>query len=393
MIRIVFTADNHLNRYYAKMSRDQLRERRKRIRQAWRETVDFAIQSRAHFYLHAGDLFDGPDPNPGELAFVAREFQRMVEHGIQILAISGNHDMPRYMGESASPIRIYQELRAARAFTRRTEAEFDTFDIDGTRIAIGGLAPDPRADPTADPLEGVEINPPPADVRILLLHSGVEDAVPEAFAEAVIRKSRIAALKSIDYFLVGDIHQNHKLTVDHATVLIPGATERMNFGELKQEPGFYYIELEGKRPVKLIRKGIGPQPMRRIEVRSTNLPSENPTDYIAEEIRAMSYKDQLLQLQLGGPIDRDVYHQLRFFDIWRLGNELNFFFDLEKSGLELRTSELERAGLAPDERVDVERELVRVAAEMQAEAESEPQRERIADAGARVLQMYRRGKE
>ncbi len=389
MIRIVFTADNHLNRYYAKMSREQLRERRRRIRIAWRETVDFAIKNRAHFYLSGGDLFDNPDPSPGELAFVAREFQRLQDSGVKVLAISGNHDMPRYLGESASPIRIYEELRAAHVFMKRTEVEFQTFDIDGCKIAIGGLAPDPRADPSVDPLVDVEINPPPADVKILLLHGGVEDAVPEAFADAMIRKSRIAALKDIDYFLVGDIHQTHKLTVEHATVLIPGSTERMTFGELKEDPGFYYLELEGKRPIKLTRKEIPPQPMRRIDLRSTNIPAENPTEWVMEEIRAVSDKDQLLQLQMGGPLDRDTYHQLRFFDIWRQGTELNFFFDLDKSQIELRTHEMERVGLAPDERVDVERELERVAAEMQDEADSEETRTRIADAAARVLSLYR----
>ncbi len=393
MIRIVFTSDNHLNRYYAKMSREQLRERRQRIRHAWRETVDFAIKSRAHFYLHGGDLFDSPDPSPGELAFVAREFQRLADNGVKVLAISGNHDMPRYLGEGASPIRIYEELRAARVFMKRTGAEFDTFDVEGCKVAIGGLAPDPRADPSVDPLDGVEINPPPADVRILLLHAGVEGTVPEQFADAVIRKSRIAALKSVDYFLVGDIHQSHKLAVEHATVLVPGSTERMTFGELKDDPGFYYLELDGKRPVKLTRKEIEPQRMRRLDIRSTNIPSENPTEWVFEEIRGVSARDQLLQLQMGGPLDRDVYHQLRFFDIWRLGNELNFFFDLDKSQIELRTREQESVGLAPDERVDVERELSRVADEMQAEADSEETRARIADAAARVLQMYRRGQQ
>jgi DNA repair protein SbcD/Mre11 len=393
MIRIVFTADNHLNRYYAKMSREQLRERRRRIRHAWRETVDFAIRNRAHLYLHGGDLFDNPAPSPGELAFVAREFQRLADNGVKVLAISGNHDMPRYMGESASPIRIYEELRAARVFMKRAQVEFETYDIDGCQVAIGGLAPDPRADPTVDPLEGIEINPPPADVKILLLHGGVQDAVPEAFGDAVIRKSRIAALKDIDYFLVGDIHQTHKLTVEHATVLIPGATERMNFGELKDDPGFYYLELDGKRPVKLTRKEIEPQPMRRLDLRSTNIPAEKSTEWVMEEIRGVSGKDQLMQLQLGGPLDRDTYHQLRFFDLWRLGNELNFFFDLDKSQIELRTHELERIGMAPDERVDVERELQRVADELLDEADSEETRTRIADAAARVLNMYRGSQE
>src|SRR5919199_1695255 len=235
MIRIVFTADNHLNRYYAKMSRDQLRERRRRIRDAWRKTVDFAIQ-------------------------------RLNDHGVRILAISGNHDMPRYMGESATPIRIYEEMRAARVFKSRNKAEFEVFEIDGTRIAIGGLAPDPRADSSTDPLDGVEIDPPPADVRILLLHGGCEETVPPDFGDAIVHKSRIAALKEIDYFLMGDIHQTHKLNVEHATVLVPGSTERMTFGEMKEKPGFYYMELDGRRPVKLTRKELEPQPMRRLDI-------------------------------------------------------------------------------------------------------------------------------
>jgi len=114
---------------------------------------------------------------------------------------------------------------------------------------------------------------------------------------------------------------------------------------------------------------------------------------VFEEIRGLSAGDQLLQLQMAGPLDRDVYHQLRFFDIWRLGNELNFFFDLDKSQIELRTRERELVGLAPDERVDVERELQRVADEMQAEADSEETRTRIANAAAQVFNLYRSSQE
>lgn len=391
MVRIVFTADNHLNRYYAKMSREQLRERRRRIRQAFRETVDFAIQNGAHFFLHGGDLFDNPDPSPVELAYVAREFRRLQDHNIRVLAISGNHDMPRYMGESATPIRIYQELDALRVFNKRTEVEFETFEIDGTRIAIGGLAPDPRATPDTDPLDGVTIQPPEADVKILLLHGGVQDAVPPGFEDALFRKSTIASLKQIDYFLVGDIHNTNKLTVEHAAVLIPGATERLTFGELKNEPGFYYLEFDGKTPRKIQRKTITPQKMRRHEIRCGNLPADNPTDYIFEEIRAVSDGDQLVQLRIEGILDRDAYHQLKFFEVWRLGNELNFYFDLDKSQIEIRARHADDYGnVVPDERVDVENEITRVADELIDSAETDDERQTIQDARARILTLYRR---
>lgn len=394
MIRIVFTSDNHLNRYYAKMTRDQLRERRKRIRQAFRETVDFAIKQNAHFYLHAGDLFDNADPSPIELAYVAREFKRLQEHHIHVLAISGNHDMPRYMGESATPIRIYQELDALRVFGKRTEAEFERYEIEGASIAIGGLAPDPRATSDTDLLEGVTVNPPDADVKILLLHGGVEDAVPPGFDDAVYKKSAIAALKQIDYFLVGDIHNTNKLNVEHATVLIPGSTERLTFGELKNEPGFYYLEFEGKTPRKIQRKLIPPQKMRRHEIRCGNLPVDNPTEYVFEEIRAVSDTDQLLQLRMEGILDREAYHKLKFFDIWRLGSEMNFYFDLDKSQIEIRARNADEYGnIVPEERVDIERELDRVADELFDAAENDETRLTIQEARARVVNLYRRENE
>ncbi len=397
MTRIVFTADNHLNRYYAKMTRDQLRARRRQIRDAFKETVEFAIKNGAHFFLHGGDLFDNPDPSPVELAFVAREFKRLQDHGVKILAISGNHDMPRYMGESATPIRIYQELDALRVFNKRTEIEFETFDIDGARIAIGGLAPDPRADADTDPLRDVEINAPDADVKILLLHGGVEDAVPPGFEEGVFKKSTIASLKQIDYFLVGDIHFTNKLNVEHATVLIPGATERLTFGEIKNEPGFYYLELdpsEAKRPVKMTRKLIEPQAMRRHEIRCGNLPMDNPTEYVYEEIRAVSHSNQLLQLRMEGILEREQYHQLKFFDIWRLGSELNFYFDLDKSQIEIRSRAQDEFGnVVPEERVDVERELERVADELFDTAEDDDERALIQDARLRVVNLYRNKNE
>lgn len=394
MIKIVFTADNHLNRYYAKMTRDQLRERRRRIRQAFRETIDFAIKQGAQFYLHGGDLFDNADPNPLELAFVAREFKRLQNHGVKILAISGNHDMPRYLGESATPIRIYQEMEAVRVFSKRTEVEFETFEIDGTRIAIGGIAPDPRADPDTDPLEGIEINPPDADVKILLLHGGVEDAVPPGFQDGLYKKSTIAALKQIDYFLVGDIHFTNKLSVEHATVLIPGSTERLTFGEIKNEPGFYYLEFDGKRPSKLTRKLLDPQSMRRHEFRCGNLPAEDPTEYMFQELRGISHSDQMLQLRMEGILDRDAYHKLKFFDIWRLGSELNFYFDLDKSQIELRArSDDENGNSVPEERVDVERELERVADEIFDTAENDDERVLIREARVRVVNLYRNKNE
>jgi DNA repair exonuclease SbcCD nuclease subunit len=55
-IRLVCTADNHLGRYYAKMSLKQLAERRARLRDAFTQVVDFAIAKKAHAFCSAAIL-------------------------------------------------------------------------------------------------------------------------------------------------------------------------------------------------------------------------------------------------------------------------------------------------------------------------------------------------
>jgi hypothetical protein len=134
--------------------------------------------------------------------------------------------------------------------------------------------------------------------------------------------------------------------------------------------------------------------MRRHELRCGNLPSDDPTAYVFEELRGISHSDQMLQLRMEGILDRDAYHKLKFFDIWRLGSELNFYFDLDKSQIELRArSDDENGNVVPEERVDVERELERVADEILDAAETDDERLLIQDARTRVINLYRNKSE
>lgn len=387
MIRIVCTADNHLGRYYAKMNLRQLAERRARLREAFASAVDFAISKRVHFFFQCGDLFDRESPPPAELTFVAQQFQKLREASVRLYAISGNHDMPS-ASDGATPARIFDALRAARVFTKRTEIEFDIVQAADARVAIGGIAPDPRLDPRADPLDGVTYKTPRADVTLLLLHCGFEDCTPKEFAEAILPKSRVAAMKGIDYFFLGDLHRTHKAVLDDATIVIPGATERMTFGELKEKPGFYYAELEGKSAVKLLHQKIDPQPMRREIIRTTDIPVEKPTEFVFEQLHEWSDKEQLMQLRIEGPLPREVYHRLHFFDIWRLGNELNFFFDLDRAAITLEREDANGPG--GGEIVSARREIERVAEELAAQRDGD---ERALIEEARELVMQRLGRE
>lgn len=393
MIRIVITSDNHLGRYYGKMSFKQLAERRTRLRQAFSQTIDFAIAKKAHLFLQCGDLFDRESPPPAELTFVAQQFQKLREAGIRIYAISGNHDMPT-ASDGTTPVRIYDALRAVHVFSKRTEIEFDLVKVADHLVAIGGIAPDPRLESRGDPLDQVKYKSPQADVAILLLHCGFEDHVPPDFGDAILTKARVAQMKGVDYYFVGDIHRTHKAVIGDATVVLPGASERMTFGELKEKPGFYYAELDGKTAIKLTHQNIEPQAMlgpqdQKAVIRTTDIPAEDPTEYVFDRLRDLSDKDQLLQLRIEGPIKREVYHRLKFFDIWRLGTELNFYFDLDRVGVELELDE-QHAGTGGGAVVSLRNEVANVAAEMAAEGDRE---ERKVIEEAREMVLGRLGKD
>lgn len=389
MVHIVFTADNHLNKYYAKMSPDQLARRRQRLRNAWAQTVDYAIQERAHIYLHGGDLFDSPNPRTSELVWVARQFQRLREAGILICVIGGNHDVPKSRLGGATPQRIYNEVQVAHCFTRTTEVEWITHTVDGTRIAIGGLSPDPRLGPDDDPLDGVLINPPEADVVLLMAHYGVEGTLHPAIEEPQLSKARIAALEGIDYLLIGHVHEQRTMTIGEVTVCFPGPTERMTFGELEAPTGFLTLRFHGRPPnlkPEIHHIPVEVQPMRRLEIRTTDLPAHDPTGYIIERLRAVSHPDQLLLCRIEGPLSRDVYHRLRFFDIWQLGNELNFFFDLDRRGVTVQALELPELGHAV-ERISPRQEVRRIASALAADADDE-ERALIQEAEALILERW-----
>ena len=388
MVHIVFTADNHLGKYYAKMSPNQLSARRKWLREAWKKTIDYAIEQGAHIYLHGGDLFNTPNPRTPELVWVARQFRRLQDAGIRALLISGNHDVPRSRVGGATPQRIYGELRAARCFTKVTEVEWEIFTIDGTTVAIGGLAPDPRLSPDDDPLDGVRIEPPEADAVVLIVHYGIEGTLPPDAREPQIPRSRIASLGGVDFLLVGHLHEHICFKIGSVTVCTSGPTERMDFGEVNVNPGFLSLRLYGKRPVKSEIKHIpvDPQPMHRLEIRTTNLPKEGVTEYILRRIREVSNPNQLLQCRLEGPLARDIYRQIRFFDIWRAGNEWNAYFDLDRKAVYIQTDDTFDGASIP-RRVGPIQEIRAVANTLLQEAGDED-REVIEEALALILQIW-----
>ena len=401
-VRAVITADNHLNRYHAKMPAARLEERRRRLRRAFRHAVDHAIDLRADFFLQCGDLFDNVDPRNAERSFVAGCLADLREAGVLALAVGGNHDSPRQSTDQGGFLAadLYARLGGLRLFGESDRVEYDVFERQGLRIGIGGVCWNAGAMYGDDPLAGLEFPDPPEgrpDWKLLLMHASLEGhTFPGAF-EPVVKRETIAGLDA-DYLLGGHVHPRTHFRVGGTHVLVPGATERMYFGEFVHAPGFVVLELDAAGRAEHRWVTFPAQPRCRLKVTGHELspqpfglrpPDQDPTEVILERIQDSADGECITTLRLEGVLPREVYSALDLNRVQEAGAAASFFFDIDTSQLELQDEfgETGERGI----RLSQVEELQVTAAAMRDAAQSAQERRVVELALQQILAQYSYG--
>lgn len=403
-IRLVVTADNHLGRYYDRMLPNRLEERRAWLRRGFAGAVDCALERRAHLFLQAGDLFDTAEPRNVERQFVAHQLARLRAAGIPCLAIGGNHDTPRSRNgrAPATALGTYARLDGLRFLGETVHEEQDrnsqlsplshgaqvdaeVLAIEGVRVAIGGIAPDPTAPAGSDPLQGLEWRPG-ADVSVLMLHGSLEGHVFPGAAEPVVRRESVERLEGIDLLVAGHVHRHSSFRWGRCTVLVPGATERMTFGEIEDQPGFVYMELEPGRVSVLEQVAVDSQPRRSLSIPTSLLDEGDASAQVMARLEPLCDPGTMVHISLEGPISRQRYHDLRLRELVEFGAARCFFLDLDSSGLYVED------GPVPDSarggRLSQREELIRYAAECREAADSDRERGLFDEALLEILEEY-----
>ncbi|MFH1562439.1 MAG: DNA repair exonuclease [Nitrospirota bacterium] len=372
-IKVVLTADNHLNNYYAKMSPVRLEERRAIIRQAFQQTIEFSLERQVDLFLHSGDLFDMPDPRNTELIFVAKEFQRLLKNNIQTFLIGGTHDVPktRTFAKEGIPQRIFHEVEQAHLLYETTQIQTVKTKIKDLDVVVGGLSYNPKLIKEDDPLTNLTF-PTIGDINILLLHYGIENHMPGDVHEPLLRYETISQLQGVNYVFVGHQHKTEVFEIGDKQVIIPGATERMSFGEMSNPTGFYYLELNkgGLETLEYIK--LKPQPMNEFKISLTTFSSSgDPTPYIIERLSHVCQPDSILKCKLIGVINRELFHTIRPHEIWQFGSNHNFHFDMDTKELIIEDETIKTVSTGSISSKD---EINKVAEIMSEEAEEEEKR-------------------
>ncbi|MDD5531014.1 MAG: exonuclease SbcCD subunit D [bacterium] len=238
---------------------------------AFSHVVEKAVAEKVDALFIAGDLFHNADIKPLTLSKTIDIMEPLKRAGIEVVAISGNHDRIHKQGELSwlqfLSLRGYVRFLQPSIDTSTGEINFPEWDdtkktggkinIKGVNIyglgyfgATGGLM-------AKKSLVGID----PKQNNILLFHTGVWEY---AFIDiGNISKDELMPLKdSFDYVALG--HGHNRYEIDNFAYN-PGSLENVNLGEEKQEKGFYIVEFEdsGPKPEYITLKT---RPLLRFEI-------------------------------------------------------------------------------------------------------------------------------
>jgi DNA repair protein SbcD/Mre11 len=350
MIHLVATSDNHLGRYYARMGVGPLARRRGYLRAGFEAACKRALDWPADVFLIAGDLFDQTAPRNVERAKVAEWLLKLKAAGIPALAVAGNHDSPRSQTEEGGwpAVEVYQSAGLLHVFreigndTPQTQPQ--VLQVREHTLAIGGFSPSVELRPGQDPLDQVTVSLPQADLRVLIGHFLIEGWVhPDAAeAEPIARRASLEALRGVDLVVVGDIHQHHATRFGGVNVVVPGASERMDFGAIETTtPGFVEITWQpGRLDVRHLP--ISSQPRVRLDLGAPDLAPANPTGAVVAAVEQAvqgTGEDVLVLVRLSGTVAPEVYQALDLVEAEeRLRGKVGHL-DFEAGGLRPRRAQ------------------------------------------------------
>ncbi|MER3456723.1 MAG: hypothetical protein C4304_07560 [candidate division GAL15 bacterium] len=221
MIRILHVADVHLGRPFTGLG-PKGAEQREQLRRTFARCVDLALERGCQVVLVAGDLFHTSHPPRALASFVADQLRRLVQAGVHVFVVAGNHDAAPD-GVWARP-EFVSRLEGVMVFGQHPEA----IRLDSGLVVLGR-----SATPGRNPLEGWPA--PQGSPAVGLTHGSVYRP-GQVEGPSAIRPDQIRAL-ALDYLALGDWHSAQEVHPAPCVSWYSGAPEFLGL----DQPGFGYV--------------------------------------------------------------------------------------------------------------------------------------------------------
>lgn len=321
MIKFIHTADIHYGmENYGKIDpKTGIHTRLLDFDRAFNAVVDKAINEDVDFFLFCGDAYKTANPSPTQQRLLFKALLRLLHAKIPIVLIVGNHDNPLTFGK-AHALEIFGELPLngfyiiSKPTTIRLETKNGPINIIGipwpTRnsISLNKEHNYKSAHELTTYISQVvnriinhhAENLNPSEPAILAGHLTVSSGIFSGSEKRAIFGSDPVFLPSqlaippFDYVALGHLHRHQNLNKNGIPVVYSGSTERIDFGERKEDKGFCLVKIpeKGKANYEFYKT-----PMRsfiQIEVHISQ--GDNQTEKVINEIKKHTLKDAVIKI-------------------------------------------------------------------------------------------------
>ncbi|MBA2624243.1 MAG: DNA repair exonuclease [Acidimicrobiia bacterium] len=227
-MRVAALGDAHLGRaYYNAVDPETgVNQRERDFERSFEAAVELALAQEPDLLVWLGDVFDHPRPTYRSFRVAQRALLRIREHGVPLVAISGNHDTPRLPG-TGSPYSALTDAFPEVRFATRLAYE---------RVELAGLVVHcvPQmltVDATLEALDEAAASRSGDASNLLLTHPRLPQVEPRY---ADINEIEVdAGLLRSDLVLLGHYHIHTKVT---PAMWYAGSTDSFSFADDPDRP-------------------------------------------------------------------------------------------------------------------------------------------------------------
>lgn len=289
------------------------------------QMVEHAIEEDVDLVLFAGDTYKSRDPSQTHQREFAKRVRRLVEAGIPIFLLVGNHDLPNAYGR-ASALEIFDTLGVQRVHVGDkpglhvvqtpsgpvqivgipwltpsqvlSRDQFKNLTID----AMHAYMEDSTYQFIEETLERVDPDVP----KVLAAHLSVTGSKVKTGSEKTMTVGTYPSFSisslhpsKFDYVALGHHHPQQNLG-DGTPVVYAGSMQRVDFGEEHDDKGFYTVEIDprkadGRRASEPVFHSVGARKFITVEVRPRDA---DPTPEVLAAIRRAGVEEAVVRVIL-----------------------------------------------------------------------------------------------
>jgi exonuclease SbcD len=296
------------------------------------EVVDYALENQVDLALFCGDAYKSRDPSQTHQREFARRIARISSAGIPVFMVVGNHDMP-FTASRANALEIFRTLDVNNVTTGDT---LDVFRISTpagpvqvlavpwirrstflTRDDTRGMTPDQLNDAIqsamTDLIRGKAESLDPSIPAVLAGHVSVSQARTSSEQTMMLGRDHVllmsaVALPQLDYVALGHIHSRQELETS-PPVIYSGSLQRVDFGEEKDDKGFYVVDIDPGLPQgqRVTEHTFHEVAARSFLTVSVDIPRDDldPTATVIEAINRHFFQDAIVRVMIRVPADLD----------------------------------------------------------------------------------------